>query len=66
MPREWVQERHLFWNEQYLVLAFLMFNNTYEPILGNHFLARDHVEAYRRAFPLIATPGGASFWMRKR
>src|SRR2546426_59246 len=29
-PRSWVRDYNIFWNEQYLLLAFLMFNDQFE------------------------------------
>lgn len=55
-----------FWNEHYLVQAFLMHNNDYKIILMNHLLGREHTEAVVKA--LSGKPyfiGGGSIWIRK-
>ena len=65
VSREWVREKHIFWNEQYLLLAFLLFNTAYEVLLGNQFLAREHDREFSDAFPRVRPAGGGSFWMRR-
>ena len=63
-PRLFFEERGYFWNEQYLVHAFLAFNDSYEILLSNHWLAR--------TAPEIVSDGGqdlgdaASLWIRRR
>jgi predicted O-methyltransferase YrrM len=68
MPRGWVVDKKIFWNEQYLLQAMLTCNPSFEVLLGNQFLGRVQPEAFRAAFPCIPsrfTPGGVSFWMRR-
>jgi predicted O-methyltransferase YrrM len=66
-PREWVLGHHRFWNEQYLVQAFLAFNSGYEIVLANAYLAAAHPErlheVFRRYGPGVQ-PG--SLWLRRR
>ena len=65
MPQQWVLEQRLFWNEQYLLQAFLAFNSAFEVLLGNHYLQRHHHDALKKAFPRAPHAGGGSFWMRR-
>lgn len=65
MPKSWVLEQHIFWNEQYLLQAFLMFNRAFEVLLASHFLERRHQDALKAAFPKSPWFGGGSFWMRR-
>src|ERR1019366_6710867 len=69
MPRVWVEKNLLFWNEQYLLLAFLQGNRDFEVLLASHYLGRCHPERLKQAFPYlnidIAWPGGSSFWVRR-
>jgi hypothetical protein len=58
-PREWLTDRHRFWNEQYVLQAFLAFNQRFEVIWSSHMLA----DQLARHLP-GAAPGG-SFWMRR-
>jgi hypothetical protein len=66
MPRNWVMDYQLFWNEQYLLAAFLLFNNAFEVICANQLLGTQYPDEFRAAFPVVTTPGGASFWMRRQ
>ena len=69
MPREWIEKHHLFWNEQYLLLAFLQGNKDFEVILASHYLGQCHPERLKQAFPYLdisrQLPGGGSFWIRR-
>ncbi len=66
-PREWVLAEHRFWNEQYILQAFLAFNRGYEVLLAGSYLHRLHPEALRETIkgydPAVHLPG--SFWMRR-
>jgi hypothetical protein len=65
MPRNWIFDQHLFWNEQYLLQAFLAFNREFEVLLANHLLHRLHEDKLKEAFPRSPWWGGGSFWMRR-
>ena len=66
-PNEWVREEHVFWNEQYLLQAFLSFNDSFEVLWAGSFMHRKHPEKLAECFPgyhpASCHPG--SFWMRK-
>ena len=64
-PHTWVFEKKIFWNEQYLVLAFSLFNKAFDALLGNAYLFYNHVEEVRRLFPYLPEFGGGSLWLRK-
>lgn len=65
-PRHWVMNQLRFWNEQYLLQAFLAFNSEYEVLLCNSYLNRKHGEELRAALPAESRGGGGSFWMRRK
>jgi len=66
-PRAWVLEHHKFWNEQYLLQAFLSFNAAYEVLWGGSFMHLEHPDVLSEAFSsydrLRSWPG--SFWIRR-
>ena len=64
-PREWVVDGLRFWNEQYLLQAFLAFNSAFRVLLANSYLQRGYPEVLRSAFPNCAVVGGGSFWMQR-
>ncbi len=66
--REWLLERHHFWNEQYLLQAFLAYNDAFEILLANQFVGRslaDKASARFKSPPTDTSPGGGSLWIRK-
>jgi hypothetical protein len=65
-PRHWVTDELRFWNEQYLLRAFLTFNREFEVLLGNAFCAERHADVMRDTFPTSPFLLGGSFWMRRR
>ncbi len=71
-PERWAREQRFFWNEQYLLQAFLLHNEAYEIILPSHALYALRRDEMTGAFPSLAAERGytragpSSFWMRKR
>ena len=65
-PKRWVVDGR-FWDEQYLLQAFLAFNDSFEVLWAGHWVHLTHPEALKAAFstydPTRAAPG--SFWMRR-
>jgi predicted O-methyltransferase YrrM len=65
-PKEWVLNRHNFWTEQYLVQAFLSFNDCFKIIwsYGIMYAARpDVLSASFRRPPAFGN--GSSLWLMK-
>lgn len=65
-PRSWLHEHRIFWNEQYLLQAFLIHNAAFEVLFCNSFMALKYFHDLKTAFPEAPAWGGGSFWMRKR
>jgi predicted O-methyltransferase YrrM len=65
-PKEWLTQFR-FWTEQYLLQAFLAFNNAFEVLFMSHFLSRKHGDVVSEAFPDFekGKTHPASFWMRR-
>jgi len=65
-PAEWLTEKRLALNEQYLLEAFLNFNTSFSIRLSNHWLCIDHPA---EAAALYATSAGgfrsSSFWCER-
>lgn len=62
----WLSDEIRFWNEQYLLEAFLSFNNQYRVIGSLNFLKHHHFNELSNKFPIIKNnpdiePG--SFWI---
>jgi predicted O-methyltransferase YrrM len=67
-PEQWLRQKQRFWNEQYLLQAFLAFNEAFEVVLSAAYLhtERPHVLSAACSFydPAQGSPG--SFWFRRR
>ena len=66
-PQEWLTQKMRFWNEQYLLEAFI-YNNTGFKILFalNHLVKTDFDVAKRVFIHLKANSEPSSFWMEKQ
>jgi hypothetical protein len=62
--RHWVEEGRA-WNELYLVHAFLAFNEAFEIVLFNSWLAAEHPGVIERELPAMAANPGGSLWLRR-
>lgn len=63
-PKEWVLGGRN-WNENYLLKAFLMYNDKFRIRLFSDFIFRHHPEAYRE-MPLAFNVRGSSLWLEKQ
>jgi len=68
-PNEWVIDKIRFWNEQYLLEAFLNHNHQFEVIGALNYLAHDQRVKLYACCPVLAEQNGlpepGSFWMRR-
>lgn len=58
-----------FWTEQYLLQAFLCFNNNFEVLLAMHYLMIDHKQSFMAAFPNYdptQSSVSGSFWIKRK
>lgn len=65
--RYWVLDEHRFWNEQYMLQAFLAFNSAFTVLWGGSFMHLKHQDMLQAAIqiynPQHDWPG--SFWIKK-
>lgn len=62
----WLNDFMRLWNEQYLLEAFLSYNDSFEVYFSLNYLAKDHYDITSKVLLNLnaeATP--ASFWLRK-
>lgn len=69
-PNEFVTERRFFWGEQYLLQAFLAFNEQFEVLFGTHALTRRFPDEMSEIVPSLDRAGAGSplasaFWIRR-
>jgi len=67
-PRDWIMDKRFFWNEQYLLQAFLLHNDEYEILMPLHALTVADRASMAARIPSLANEKArpASFWMRKK
>lgn len=63
--QDWVMKQLRFWNEQFLLQAFLIMNESFEVIFGNHYMAGKYFDDIKKIFPRSNYWDGSSFWMRR-
>lgn len=64
-PKEWVYEGRA-WNEDYILRAFLEFNDAFDIALFGTWLARFHRELLAELMPLTLENPGGSLWLTRR
>jgi len=63
-PREWLLEGRA-WNEQYILRAFLEYNNDFKIVLFNTYLESMYETKIKNRFPLLYKNTGGSIWLKK-
>ncbi len=63
-PLKWLKERRVFWNEQYLLHAYLLHNQRARVLVANRYLIERHAQLLRRVFPDSPTTSGGSLWLQ--
>lgn len=66
-PRGFVEAYRFYFNEQYVLQAFLAFNSQFEVLWSGSWMARRHEQLLRARFPSFdrGGHGPSSFWMRR-
>lgn len=65
-PKEWLIEKMRFWNEQYLLEAFLHNNHDYQVLFTANHLVKSHYEDAKKVLiHLQPNSEPSSFWMQK-
>lgn len=64
-PIEWIRDRRRFWNEQYLLQAFLSMNHSFCVMLASYWLSRDKSDAFKAALGIEHNGRPASFWIKR-
>lgn len=64
-PAEWLLNRRLALNEQYLLEAFLAFNKSFAVRLANYWLSLEHPDHAARLRPHTVNTRASSFWMKR-
>ena len=65
-PKEWIEDEVKFWNEQYLLEAFLSHNHSWEVIGALNYLHHNHYAKLKAVAPYLTPdrePG--SFYLQR-
>jgi Methyltransferase domain len=66
-PRRWMEDFGLYWNEQYLIQAFLAHNESWEVLVATQALSRmRRPELTDIVSPAVVKHDAGSFWMRRK
>lgn len=63
-PKEWIY-RGIAWNEDYILRAFLEYNDAFKIVLFNSFLELFYEDKFREEMPLCLKNKGGSIWLQK-
>ncbi len=66
-PKDFVKRRHCFNSEQYILQAFLTFNDRFRVLWGSNYMRLYHPEALSQAFPSFDPQKSEpeSFWIQR-
>jgi len=64
-PKEWICDLGLFWNESYLLRAFLQYNSSFVIAFFNTYLELFYEDRFAELMPLCLKNRGGSLWLRK-
>lgn len=65
-PRHWIVKHHRFSTEQYLLHAFLVFNDRFKVLWGSQYMQQNHPKALRKSFNSYGKSfAPESFWIQK-
>jgi hypothetical protein len=65
-PDEWIYKENRSWNEQYLLRAFLMYNDNFEVLYANDAFAKHNRGFIKEICPDILRNPGGGLWLLKR
>ena len=65
-PRTWMADHQLYWAEQYLLQAFLCFNEAFEVLVATHAVSREWPVRFQGVIPEVeGRPPPGALWLRR-
>ncbi|MFA5933010.1 MAG: class I SAM-dependent methyltransferase [Microgenomates group bacterium] len=64
-PKDWIIKEHRSWGEQYLLQAFLMFNDSFKIIYSNSFMGYKYLKNVKKVFSKSPFYKGGSIWIQR-
>ncbi|MCB9888226.1 MAG: class I SAM-dependent methyltransferase [Planctomycetes bacterium] len=65
-PQEWAKKLHIYWTEQYLLMALLLGNDEYTVKFGSNYHRLCSPQQLEQLMAGKALAGGGSFWFTKQ
>ncbi|MCB9913675.1 MAG: class I SAM-dependent methyltransferase [Planctomycetes bacterium] len=65
-PKAWLLEQHIYWTEQYLLMALLLGNDDFRVRFGSTYHKLVNPDALDRLMGGKAPGGGGSFWFERK
>jgi hypothetical protein len=65
MPRDWALTKHIYWTEQYLLLAYLLDNPHVRVLFGSHYHCLFNRAVLSTMTPAGIALSGSSFWFER-
>ena len=63
-PRDWIEDGRA-WNEDYLLHAFLLYNDVFKIVLWNHWVGVNRPNLIAQELPAMLENIGGSLWLRR-
>jgi hypothetical protein len=64
--KDWIDDGNQFWNESYLLHAFLLFNRAFKIVWASNYLKINELEKMKRVFPYLKDNHRlTSFWVER-
>ena len=64
--KEWIDNGNMFWNETYMVHAFMLFNTSFKTIWAGRYMQLNHFEDMKQIFPYLQSDHHLmSFWIER-
>jgi predicted O-methyltransferase YrrM len=68
-PRAWIEHGNMFWNESYLVHAFMLFNDSFRTVWASKYMQLTHPDRLHQVFPYFEPTDPdqqlSSFWIER-
>lgn len=65
-PSNWLRREHIYWNEQYLLAAFLAFNEAFKTKFASAYICQKYPSDIHEAIPKLPdNPSAGSFWFER-
>lgn len=65
-PREWLIKKKYFWNEQYLLHMFLLFNDSFEILFASNYMKLRYPKEFSESVMGLENNGWpGSFWIKR-